>query len=69
MEQDEDGLFAAPVTEMYPEWADNYLSIITDPMDFRTIQEIRLSQYQHIHELQDDLILTFKNVSTTVALL
>jgi hypothetical protein len=34
--------------------ADSYLDTITDPMDFRTIEDLRLDQYQHIHELQDE---------------
>lgn len=61
-------MFAASVAETYPEMADSYLDTITDPMDFRTIEDLRLDQYQHIHELQDDLMLTFRNVSLALFL-
>jgi hypothetical protein len=61
-EYDQDGWFAAPVAEIYPAMADNYLSVVSEPMDFRTIEELRLEEYADISELQDDLILTFKNV-------
>ena len=30
-------------------------------MDFQTIEHKRLGTYEHIAELQDDLILTFRN--------
>jgi hypothetical protein len=53
---------------MYPEIADSYLDTISDPMDFRTIEDVRLDKYRHIHELQDDLILTFRNVSLAVCI-
>ena len=55
-------VFSQPVAEAYPQLADEYSSVIKEPMDFRTIEEIRLSQYENISEMQDDLILTFQNV-------
>mmetsp|Transcript_12541 Transcript_12541/g.19091 ORF Transcript_12541/g.19091 Transcript_12541/m.19091 type:complete len:114 (-) Transcript_12541:956-1297(-) len=58
---DSDGIFAAPVTELNPTIASEYLKKIKNPMDFRTIMEDRKPQYQKISELQDDLILTFDN--------
>jgi hypothetical protein len=53
------------VAEGYPAMAEEYLSIISEPMDFRTIEEVRLPQCEHIYEFQDDLILTFRNVRTS----
>jgi hypothetical protein len=64
-DHDVECLFSEPVIEMYPDMADEYLASINEPMDFRTIEDLRLSQYQHIQELQDDLVLTFKNVRTS----
>ena len=49
-----------PVIEAHPDIMDDYLAIIKEPMDFHTIEE-NLSQYTHIHEMQDDLVLTFRN--------
>ena len=49
-----------PVIEAHPDISDDYLAIIKEPMDFHTIEE-NLSQYTHIHEMQDDLVLTFRN--------
>jgi WD40 repeat protein len=54
-------LFSRPVCEAYPIIAEAYLSVVETPMDFQTIQEERLSKYEHISELQDDIILTFRN--------
>jgi len=52
--------FKDPVTEQFPDIADEYLGSIADPMDIRTINE-RLESYEKISELQDDLILMLKN--------
>ena len=60
-EADTEQIFATPVTEAFPEVADAYLNAISDPMDFRTIEEERLPAYQDMQELQDDLIQTFRN--------
>ena len=53
--------FSAPVVESFPEVADKYLRIVKEPMDFRTIEEERMPNYDSIAELQEDLILTFRN--------
>lgn len=53
--------FKRPVLDDYPELADSYLKVVTEPMDLRTIQEERVHLYQHIKELQDDLLLIFRN--------
>lgn len=37
------------------------MGVVKYPMDFRTIEEERLPDYGNISELQDDLILTFRN--------
>ena len=57
-------LFHNPVAEEYPDMADSYLARIPNPMDFRTIREERVPHYEEIAELQDDLILTFRNCCT-----
>lgn len=54
-------LFSRPVCEAYPIIAEAYLSVVETPMDFQTIQEEGLPKYEHITELQDDIILTFRN--------
>ncbi len=54
-------LFTAPVCEVFPEVADAYNDAVSNPMDLRTIEEERLPTYGLINELQEDLILTFKN--------
>ena len=54
-------MFVAPVCEAFPEVADDYKAIVTEPMDLRTIEEERLPTYGRIDELQQDLILTLKN--------
>ena len=61
---DEEGLFASPVIEQMPDIDEVYLSMIDTPMDFRTIQEDRIHYYESIRELQDDLILVFRNCAT-----
>lgn len=53
-----------PVTEAYPESAEEYLKTVDDPMDFRTIVEERIPCYECISELQEDLILVFRNCTT-----
>lgn len=58
---DEAGNFLLPVVESFPDIADDYLAAIIVPMDFRTIVEERLNVYQSIADLQDDLILVFRN--------
>ncbi|KAL3944011.1 MAG: hypothetical protein SGBAC_001921 [Bacillariaceae sp.] len=58
---DTDGIFAVPVLEAYPDLANAYLTVVDTPMDLRTIEEERLQQYESIKELQEDLILMFKN--------
>lgn len=54
-------VFATPVAEAFPEIADAYVETIEEPMDFRTIAEERLPAYESIQELQEDLLLTFRN--------
>ena len=58
---DTDGIFAIPVLESYPELETDYLTVVDTPMDLRTIEEERLHEYESIKELQNDLILMFKN--------
>lgn len=58
---DRDGMFAAPVLEIYPDLESEYLEVVETPMDLRTIEEERVCQYQSITELQDDLKLMFNN--------
>lgn len=58
---DDGGNFYVPVAEAFPEIADDYLAVITNPMNFRTIEEERLNVYQSISELQEDLTLIFGN--------
>jgi hypothetical protein len=60
-ELDNLNLFNTPVYVDYPDIADEYLSRVKEPMDFTTIEEQRLPEYHHMCELQDDLILTFRN--------
>ena len=54
-------LFSQPVCEVYPAIANEYLKVVKKPMDFRTIEEERMPQYHNIAELQEDIILTFRN--------
>lgn len=61
---DADGIFAVPVIEAYPELAAEYMQVVESPMDFRTIKEERVHEYESIKELQGDLILVFKNCCT-----
>ena len=60
-EVDENEFFAVPVAEALPDLADEYLSIVDEPMDFRTILEERMQRYSSIRELQNDLITVFHN--------
>ena len=54
-------LFFRPVCEEFPNIQEEYLREVKNPMDFRTIENERLCSYGHISELQEDLILTFRN--------
>ena len=54
-------LFLQPVCEVFPAITTEYLRVVKQPMDFRTIEEERLHRYDDISELQDDIILTFRN--------
>ena len=54
-------LFSQPVCEVYPAIANEYLNVVKKPMDFRTIEEERMPHYHNIAELQEDIILTFRN--------
>ena len=60
-ELDFNELFTCPVAEAYPEVEDAYRELIDNPMDFRTIEEERLPNYECINELREDLILVFRN--------
>lgn len=57
---DTDENFHRPVIETNPEVAERYLKKIERPMDLQTIRD-KISSYRVISELQDDLILMFKN--------
>jgi hypothetical protein len=54
-------LFSAPVLEIHPSLAAAYNKVVKVPMDFKTIETKRMPFYTHIADLQDDLILTFRN--------
>lgn len=58
--KDKDRLFEVPVLESLPQIKDDYLKVVSQPMDFRTIEE-RANSYKLVTELRDDLILTFMN--------
>ena len=47
--------------EVHPDISANYLDIVENPMDLRTIEEERIPEYQSIRELQQDLIQMFDN--------
>jgi WD40 repeat protein len=53
--------FSAPVLEFFPEIEEEYLSVVEEPMDLRTIEEERIHTYASIRSLQHDLILMFRN--------
>ena len=55
------GAFAIPVVEAFPEIKAEYNVVIEYPMDFRTISEDRIHEYQEISERQYDLSMCFKN--------
>lgn len=57
---DTDETFHRPVIETNPEVAERYLKKIERPMDLQTIRD-KISSYRVISELQEDLILMFKN--------
>ena len=57
---DEKKLFEVPVLESLPHIKDEYLKVVSQPMDFKTIEE-RIPAYASITNLRDDLILTFQN--------
>lgn len=58
---DEGNIFEDPVVETYPAFKKNYLAVIDEPMDFRTIENERLRRYTSVRELQNDLKLVFEN--------
>lgn len=60
MELDVDSIFLKPVVDAFPQIADAYLNAITKPIDLTTIIN-NVRAYLSIHELQQDLILMFKN--------
>ena len=53
--------FKIPVVEAFPAIKVAYRRVVKNPMDFRTIEEERLPIYESISQLQDDLILVFRN--------
>ena len=59
-EADDQELFAIPVIEAFPEVAVEYAKVVKEPMDLRTIKK-RINRYKEIAELQDDLVLMFRN--------
>lgn len=61
---DDDRIFAVPVLESYPDVEDDYLKVVSQPMDFRTIEDDRLPYYNSIRELQRDLTLVFQNCTS-----
>jgi hypothetical protein len=61
---DTEEIFAMPVAEAYPEVAAAYNAVIEDAMDLRTIEEDHIHMYESIKELQQDLILIFRNCCT-----
>lgn len=63
-ERDDQETFATPVIETYPDMTDAYTSMIKEPMDIRTIEEERMHTYTDISQLQDDLILMYRNCCT-----
>jgi len=57
---DESNFFGKPVSELYPDHAEDYKNHIQSPMDFGTI-ETRLPTYTKVSELEQDLKLVFHN--------
>ena len=62
--KDKEDLFEEPVLEVLPTIKNNYLKVVKQPMDFKTIEKERSPNYQSINELREDLILTFQNCIT-----
>ncbi|KAG7371188.1 bromodomain containing protein [Nitzschia inconspicua] len=60
-ELDEKDLFGTPVLEQLPGIEDEYLQVVSHPMDFRTIEEKRMIQYSTTTDLRKDLELIFHN--------
>ena len=56
-----DNIFKIQMIEQILQLKTKYLSDIDKPIDFLSIEDHRLSSYNDISELQDDLILVFKN--------
>lgn len=57
-------LFSIPVLETFPDMENDYLNVIEQPMDLRTIEEEQMYTYDSIVGLQEDLILIFRNCCT-----
>lgn len=62
--KDKGELFDRPVVEQLPEIEERYLKEVSEPMDFRTIEEERVHSYTSITQLREDLILVFENCIT-----
>lgn len=58
---DEEELFTTPVLEQVPEIEHEYLQKVTQPMDFRTIEQERVQEYATVDGLRKDLVLVFEN--------
>jgi hypothetical protein len=58
---DKENLFEKPVVEQLPEIREDYLRVISKPMDFQRIEEERADTYSSISELEEDLKLIFQN--------
>lgn len=58
---DTENCFENPVHEEYPDMAEEYLNRVSKPMSFSTIEQLQLPNYERVSELQEDLILTFRN--------
>jgi len=60
IEMDHDAVFDAPVIEKFPSLKETYLKMVSKPMDFLTIEK-SIRKYQNIQDLQQDILLVFKN--------
>jgi len=58
---DVDKVFHYPVLDLHPDISNEYLSIVSEPMDFQTIKSTRINTYRVISDLQQDLIKVFQN--------
>ena len=58
--QDSDEIFENPVIESFPEIKDSYLEVVSQPMDFWTIEQ-KLADYQDTSELKRDVQLIYSN--------